>query len=202
MGHDLIGRAGDVVAARGREVAERGDDGHMVLALEAYDLGVQLVARRDAPAGAVDAQHERPDAAVLRRLLELGLDPGDRRLLLDQPEGMPRRQLRDRTGDVDEEHFVVPLALDRRFLERPRVLQHADRIPDDDETAGRPEGQNGEREDSLHRRGAVARPPRASRGRSRSRSISSRGRTRSSSRICRMGTSRAMAFLNSSAARS
>ena len=202
VGHDLIGRAGHVVAAGRGEVAERRDHRDLVLPLETDELAVHLVARGDAAPRAVDAEHEGLHPLVLGGLLELGLDAADRRLLLDQPEGVPGREVRDHAGDVDEQDLVAALALDRGLLERPLALQDAERVPEDDEAARRPEGERGEEGEPPHRRGPAARPPCASRWRSRMRSISSRGSTRSSSRICRIGTSRAMAFLNRSAARS
>src|SRR5207248_19925 len=83
-------------------------------------------------------------------------------------------EVRDHAGDVDEQDLVAALALDRGLLERPLALQDAERVPEDDEAARRPEGERGEEGEPPHRRGPAARPPCASRWRSRMRSISSR----------------------------
>jgi hypothetical protein len=84
MRDDPVGGARDVVAARRGDVAERRDHRHVLLLLEADDLAVELVARGDPAAGAVDAEEDRLHAVVVLRLVELRLDARDRALLLDE----------------------------------------------------------------------------------------------------------------------
>ena len=197
---DPVRGAGDVVATRGGEVAERRHHRHLPLLLEAHDLAIDVVARGDPAARAVHAQHDRLHPLVVRGLLELGVDALDRALLLEEAEGVLRRQVGDDVRDVDEEDLRATLALERRLAQRPLAAQESE-VAERDEAAARAERQRDEQEPGPHR-DPPARPPRASWCRSRRRAISSLGMTFSSSRTWRIGRSRATAFLKSSAARS
>src|SRR5439155_18018412 len=78
VGDDAVGGAGDVVATRGGEVAEGGDHRDVVLLLEANEVAVEQIARRDAAARTVDAEHDRLDAPVVVGPLQLRFDALDR----------------------------------------------------------------------------------------------------------------------------
>ena len=71
MGDDPVGLDGDEVGARGGQVHQAGDDRLVGLGLEPAQLLGHDVAGGDAAAGAVDPQHDRGDAGVARRGVEL-----------------------------------------------------------------------------------------------------------------------------------
>src|SRR2546422_11349296 len=63
---------------------------------------------------------------VVRGLLQLGVDAGDRALLLEKTEGVLRRQVGDDVRDVDEEDLRSPLALEPGLLQRPLAAQRSE----------------------------------------------------------------------------
>jgi len=87
---DLVGRDGDVVAARRRHRAERGNHGLPRLP-EPPDRAVQFLRGRDRAAGAVDAKHDRTDAGVVTigtELADLVVDVDDEALQLDDGDAL------------------------------------------------------------------------------------------------------------------
>jgi len=130
---DPVSGRGDVVAARRRQVAHRDD--HLLLLPQVPQRRVDLLGRRDAPPGRVDAHHHRPHVVVAIVLAEqlhdlVGVDPSlpvaHRPLELDHPDARSGagRQLgiESRGGG----------RLDRRPGEHQEPEQHQEQAPEDD----------------------------------------------------------------------
>jgi len=78
VGEDAFGGGGDVVAARGGDVAEQGQDADAgVLAAEVLQQAVDLVGGGDAAAGRVDVEQDAADRFVAGRRLEGAADLAD-----------------------------------------------------------------------------------------------------------------------------
>ena len=124
VGDDDVAGRGDVVPARRGDAHHQPDDRPAGPLLEAQDLVVDDVARRDLAARRVEAEDDRLDLRIAGGPLEPLEDAGDDALLAGEEARLEGR--RDRPVDVDHQDLVLGPAVDEDHLLELVLAQEVD----------------------------------------------------------------------------